>query len=306
MQFSYVFSELGTVLRRNVTMTISLVVTIFVSLTLVGMGLLLNSQADKAEDYLGSRLQITAFMCNDNSVGATCLGGEATSAQRQAVEAELDSNPQVADWYVESKAEAYEKFQEIYAGKAESRQRIFQTVKPRDLQVSYWVQLKDPQRFAGIESALLSMPGVDTVRDLRDVLKPLYFWMDAFKWGAIGTAGCLLIAAMLQVGNTIRMAVYSRRREIGIMRLVGASRAYIQMPFVLESVLAAFLGIALAAGAIGAFMHYVVYGVLVPNSDLIAWVGWEDAIEAMVYVSAVGTVLVLVPTLVMTRKYLKV
>ncbi len=126
-------------------MTIALVVTIFVSLTLVGMGLLLNSQADKAEDYLGSRLQITAFLCNANSVGATCIDGEATAEQRQEIEALLDTHPEVASWYSESKADAYRKFQEIYSGKEQSKQRIFQTVKPKDLQDSYWVQLKDPR-----------------------------------------------------------------------------------------------------------------------------------------------------------------
>ncbi len=111
---------------------------------------------------------------------------------------------------------------------------------------------------------------------------------------------------MLQVGNTIRMAAYSRRREIGIMRLVGASRMYIQLPFVLESVLAALLGVALAAGALAAFMHFVVEGVLVPNSDIIAWIDWADAGSAIAWVGLVGAGLALVPTLVMTRKYLKV
>ena len=95
MQLTYVFSELGNGLKRNVSMTIAVIVTIFVSLTLVGMGLLLNAQAHKAEEYWGSRLQITVFLCNQNSATANCIDGEATDAQKAAVEKVLDTNPEV-------------------------------------------------------------------------------------------------------------------------------------------------------------------------------------------------------------------
>ena len=81
MQLRYVFSETGTGLRRNVSMSIALVVTIFVSLTLVGMGLLLNSQAEKAQAFWGSKLQITVFMCNQNSKAPNCTG-EVTPRRR--------------------------------------------------------------------------------------------------------------------------------------------------------------------------------------------------------------------------------
>src|SRR5665811_1308835 len=86
MQLTYVFSELGNGLRRNVSMSIAVIVTIFVSLTLVGMGLLLNAQADKAEEYWGSKLQITVFLCNQNSTTANCVNGEATQTQKNAIQ----------------------------------------------------------------------------------------------------------------------------------------------------------------------------------------------------------------------------
>ena len=98
---------------------------------------------------------------------------------------------------------------------------------------------------------------MNTVRDLREVLKPIYFWISAFKWGAIAIAAFLLFAAILQVGNTIRLAAFARRREIGIMRLVGASSLYIQLPFLMESLFAALVGVVLAAGAIMLFLYVV-------------------------------------------------
>src|SRR4051812_45114863 len=102
MQLTYVFSELGNGLRRNVSMTIAVVVTLFVSLTLVGLGLLLNAQADKAEKFWGDRLQITVFMCTDNSTRASCIDGKATPRQKAAVERVLASSDEVKAYRFEN------------------------------------------------------------------------------------------------------------------------------------------------------------------------------------------------------------
>src|SRR3954463_13522603 len=102
MQLRYVFSETGTGLRRNVSMSIALIVTIFVSLTLVGMGLLLNSQAEKAEKFWGSKLQITVFMCNANSKTPTCTG-EVTPEQKTEIKSVIDDHAEVASYYHQSK-----------------------------------------------------------------------------------------------------------------------------------------------------------------------------------------------------------
>ena len=151
------------------------------------------------------------------------------------------------------------------------------------------------------------MPGVNTVRDLRQVLEPIYFWMNTLKWGAIGVAGFLVVAAVLQVGNTIRVAAFARRREIGIMLLVGASAWHIQLPFLLESLLAAVLGAALACGVLAVFMHFLVRGHLAERLDgLTPWVEWNDLLVAGGLTVAFGLVVALVPTLVVTRRYLDV
>ncbi len=114
MQMTYVFSELRTGLRRNLSMTVAVIVTMFVSLTLVGLGLLLNAQAEKAEKFWGDRLQITVFLCTDSSPGASCIDGQATAAQRRAVEQVLDTNPEVEKWHFETSRQAYDKWREVY------------------------------------------------------------------------------------------------------------------------------------------------------------------------------------------------
>lgn len=306
MQLTYVFSELGNGLKRNVSMTIAVIVTIFVSLTLVGMGLLLNAQADKAEEYWGSKLQITVFLCNQNSTTANCVDGEVTGAQKKAVEKVLDDHPEVASWRLQSKQEAYDKWRSAYVSNDETEQRVYESIRPSDMQESYWVQLKDPEKFMGIKSQVSGLDGVNTVRDLREVLKPIYFWMNVMKWGAIAIAGFLIFAAVLQVGNTIRLAAFARRREIGIMRLVGASSLYIQLPFLMEALVAALIGVTLAAAAIGAFMYFVIYQMLRPTSNIMPYIDWGDGLWSIGWIAIIGVALTLLPTLVMTRKYLKV
>jgi cell division transport system permease protein len=306
MQLTYVLSELGTGLRRNISMTVAVVVTLFVSLTLVGLGLLLNAQADKAEAFWGDRLQITVFLCTDNSPGAACIDGKATDEQREAVREVLATNPEVKDFTFETSDEAYAKWKDVYSSGEGTQSQVFEAIKPGDLAESYWVTLEDPRQFQSVKSEVGALPGVSSIRDLREVLQPIYFWISAFKWGAIVIAGFLLVAAILQVGNTIRLAAFARRREIGIMRLVGASSLYIQLPFLLEALVAAVLGIALAAAAIGGFLYFVVYQLLRPNSNLVAWVDWGDGITALSAIAVVGLALTLLPTLLLTRKYLKV
>jgi cell division transport system permease protein len=305
MQLRYVFSETGTGLRRNVSMSIALIVTIFVSLTLVGMGLLLNAQAEKAEKFWGSKLQITVFMCNQNSKAANC-SGDVTPAQKTAIRGIIDDNAEVASYYHQSKEQAFDIWKKVYVDKDKSEQEIYSTVQASDMQESYWVKLKDPNKFKGVESQLANLEGVAAVRDLRQVLKPIYFWMEVMKWGAISVAAFLLVAAILQVANTIRMAAFARRKEIGIMRLVGASNLYISLPFLMETLVAALIGIALSALTLLTFMYVVIYGKLRPGSNIVEWVDWQDAYLAVAGIAVLGFLLTLFPTLVMTRKYLKV
>ncbi len=301
MQLSYVFSELATGLRRNVSMTVAVVVTIFVSLTLVGMGYLLNAQAQKAEEYWGDRLQITVFMCSDVSTSSTCVDGRATAQQERAVEATLDDNPEVQTWRKESSRQAYQKWRAT----RDADDPLLESMRASDFPESYWVTLENPENVEAVSGAVQDLPGVGSVRDLRQVLQPIYFWISALKYGAIGVAAFLLVAAVLQVSNTIRLAAFARRKEIGIMRLVGASSIYIQLPFLLESLVAAVLGIALASGAIAAFLQLVVNDRLA-DSNIVAWVDWSDAVAAMGLVAVLGLLLTLVPTLLLTRRYLKV
>jgi cell division transport system permease protein len=306
MRLTYVFSELGTGLKRNLSMTVAVIVTIWVSLTLVALGLLLQQQVNKTQDVWGSKLQITVALCNDNTPVPTCVNGATTDAQKAAIQQAMDDSPDVDSYFFRSRAQVYDLYKKISVSDDPTTKALSDVVRQRDFQEQYVITLNDPQKYQGIKSQLSGMQGVATIQDLHQVLGPIYTVIDGLKWAALGAAGVLLISAVLQVSNTIRLAVFARRREIGIMRLVGASSLYIQLPFVMEAVLAGLVGAVLACGSIGLFTSVIILGKLKGHSNITEWVGWHEATMAMIVVLVLGVLLSAVPTLVMSRKYLRV
>ncbi len=299
-------SELGASLSRNKSMTISLVVTMTVSLLLAALGLLIQGQADRTEKYFGDRLQLQINLCTKNSPSTNCLGGVATDDQKAAVQAALRENSEVKTFNIRTPAENYGQARELL-GQTETGKAQLETLGPDAFPESYFVTLKDPQKFDGVVSQVSGMDGVGNVNSLRKLLGPLFEILSKMRWAALATSMLLIVAAILQVSNTIRMTAYARRREIGIMRLVGASSWHIQLPFILESMLAALISAALAAAGLAAFMYFVVYGYLRDTlGEITTWVRWQEAFMVMGYTTVLALLLALVPTLVMTRKYLDV
>lgn len=303
MQLRHVFSELVQGLRRNLTMHIAVVLTLFVSLTLVGLGFLLNAQAQKAEEHFGTLNQITIFLCNDTAKGPNCTGS-VTDAQREAVIAAVKKNPGVAGYHTESQKVAYEKTKELFS--EDYLSKLPDSFGPKSLRESIWVDLKGRDDAASVVSAVTGLDGVHTVRDQRDIVRPIFKAIDSLKYGAIGIAGFLIFAALLLVANTIRLAAFARRREIGIMRLVGASGLYISLPFLLEALVTAFAGVVLAGGALAAFMWFGVHEGIEGEINFMPWIGFADYVRALIAVAIIGPLLTVIPTLLLTRKYLKV
>jgi len=301
-----VLTELWAGLRRNVSMTLSLVVTLVVSLALVGIGLLLHLQIGKTEAYWGDRLQIQVELCAENSPSGSCIQGAATEAEARQVARTIQDNPEVESYYLQSPQEAYDKAEERF-GQSDSGRRLFEALDRNSFPASYWVTLEDPQDFDSVTAAVEELPGVAGVLDLRDLLDPVYNILSVMRWLALGTAGVLMLAAILQVANTIRLTAYARRREIGIMRLVGASAWHIQLPFVLEALLAALIAAGLASGVLAGFEQFVVRRTLAERlGQLTPWIDWPDVLLAAGITVVFALVIALLPTFVVTRKYLDV
>ncbi|MFT4110537.1 permease-like cell division protein FtsX [Propionicimonas sp.] len=299
----HTFSEAWSGLRRNASMTLAVIVTMWVSLTLFGAGLLVAQQVERLKDDWYDRVEISVFLCVADSRGGNCVAGEgATDAQRSDIEQTLKSNPEVAEVFYETKEQAYQQFREYYA----DNDPILQSTTVDMMQDSFRVKLKDPEEYQGVVSAVSGMPGVEQVQDLRKILDPMFAWLNLARWATVGLSVLLLLAAALQIGNTIRLAAYSRRREIGIMRLVGASNWYIMLPFLLESLIAAVGGAVMACLTLAAVQQFVVVGRAEAEIQTIRWIDWANVGWAMAWLAVLAVVLSIIPTLIATRRFLRV
>jgi len=302
----HTLSETWSSLRRNLSMTMSVVVTMWVSLSLFGVSLLMMQQVNLMKGYWYDRIEISVFLCTTLSGGSvqsgTCQPGQATTpAQRDLIQQTLTQNPDVQTVYYESQHDAFLEFQQTYKNSP-----ILGTLTEDQMQDSFRVKLKDPQNYQGVVAQAQTLQGVQNVQDLRQVLDPLFAVLNALRWGTLGLAVLLLVAAALQIGNTIRLTAFTRRREIGIMRLVGASNSYITMPFLLESLIAGIVGIAAACGTLAVALKFLIIDRAQVSIKSLAWIGWHELFVAMLVLAIVGVVLAIVPTLIATRRYLQV
>ena len=303
----HTLTETWTSLKRNMSMTMSVVVTMWVSLSLFGVSLLMMSQVDLMKGRWYDKIEISVFLCTTLSGGSTqpgnCQPGQATTdTQRSLIQQRLENNPAVATVYYEGKQEAMADIQQTFR----DYPSILDTLTEDVIQDSFRIKLVDPQNYQGVVTEAQTLAGVQSVQDLRAYLEPLFKVLNALRWGTMGLAVLLLLAAALQIGNTIRMTAYTRRREIGIMRLVGASNVYIMLPFLLESLVAGIIAAVAACGTLALAVKVLIIDRAQVSITSLAWIGWHELTTAMLIVGIVGVVLAIIPTLIATRRYLRV
>ncbi|GLK18336.1 permease-like cell division protein FtsX [Herbiconiux flava] len=304
MRFALILGEVGTGLRRNVSMVVSVVLVTFISLTFVGTAILLQMQIGQMKNFWYDKAQVAVYMCTATSGGDNCAGGEATPDQIAAVQGQLESPtlaPFIDRFYFEDHDQAYENFQKQFAGNP-----VTEYVTPDLLNQTYWVNLVDPTQSDVLVESLSGLAGVDSVTDQRSYLEQIFSILNAASYTAIGIAALMLVAAVLLIATTIRLSAFSRRREIGIMRLVGASNRFIQTPFILEGVIAALIGSILAGGAIVAIVQFFVRDFLVPALPFTSFVSIGDALLVAPILLVVGAVLAAFSAKFAITRYLKV
>ncbi|MFZ5851045.1 MAG: permease-like cell division protein FtsX [Actinomycetota bacterium] len=301
MRANFVVSEIGIGLRRNLTMTIAVVVTVAISLALFGAGLLIRAQVGTMKDYWYDKVEVSVFLCGKGSEAPSCAQGPVTPQERTQIEQDLKSLPQVQAVFYESQDQAYARFKEQFKNSA-----IADNVTPDAMPESFRVKLKDPQQYAVVATAFQGRPGVEQVQDQRALLQPFFKALNGLQTAAIFIALVQILAAALLISNTIRVAAFSRRRETGIMRLVGASNFYIQLPFLLEGAIAGFFGALLASGALVAVKKFFVDDRLVPSFRFTAFIGWDAVWTVVPILLVTGVALSALASFVTLRKYLRV
>ncbi len=304
MRIGFILREVATGLSRNASMVVSIILVTFISLTFVGTAILLQAQIQAMKSYWFDRAQVAVYMCTDFSTLGGCDQQAASADQIRAVEAQLQSSslsPYIEDYEFEDREMAYQNFREQFEGSA-----VVDLVSPEFLPETFWVSLVDPQQTDLIFEAMAGLAGVESVVDQRSYLDQIFALLNAGSLTAVSVAALMLVAAALLISTTIRLSAFSRRRELGIMRLVGASNRFIQTPFILEGIVAALTGALLAALALFAIVHYFVQGYLTEALPTTVFIGYDEALAAVPLLIGTGVALAILASWASISRYLRV
>jgi cell division transport system permease protein len=304
MRFSFVFSEMGIAIKRNLSMVISVILVTFISLTFVGTAGLLQQQIGSMKTYWYDKAQVAIYLCTKTSPAEVCPQGEASKDVQDTVTERLNSgtlDPYIDKYYFENHAQAYKTFQKEFKDNS-----VAKYVTPEQLNETFWVNLKDPNQAPIIIESFNGLSGVEEVKDQRTYLDQIFSILNIASLAALSIAALMLFSAVLLISTTIRLSAVMRRREIGIMRLVGASNFYIQLPFILEGVVAGVIGSLLAGGAIIGIVQVFVQGFLAKQLPFTSFVGIPDALALFPLLVLAGGGLAAIAAASAIRRYLRV
>jgi cell division transport system permease protein len=293
MRVNFVLSEVATGLRRNLTMTVAMILTTAISLGLMGTGVLIAGMISDMKQIYYDKVQVSIFLADG-----------VTDAQRSAIETKLKDSPEVKHFIYESKDEAYKRFQEQFKQQPE----LVQNTPADALPESFRVELKNPERYPVIAQEFPNgQNGVDQVRDEGDFLDRLFSLLNGARNATIAVAVVQALAALLLISNTIQLAAFNRRNETNIMRLVGASRWYTQLPFILEAALAGLVGGLLAVGGLVLtkvlFVDRTLAGPI--KAGIITGIDWSQIATTGLEITVAGVGLAALASYVTLRLYVR-
>lgn len=256
MRLGFILSQTFKGLLSNKAMAASVALVTFVSLMFVGSAALLQTQIGNLKDQWYDKVEVSVFMCPLNSDSPSCAAGEATEEQIEAIRTYLEGDemkPYVDTVSFETKAQALDNFKKQMEG-TEWAEKLEEHQMP----VSFRIKLIDPQQYQIVADALSGRPGVDVVNDQRKQLEPLFNVLNKLTIVASALAFVMIATALMLMPTTIRLSAMSRKNETEIMRYVGASNLFIELPFILEGVLAALVGALLAVVGLWAIIRFLV------------------------------------------------
>lgn len=292
MRANFVLTEVATGLRRNLTMTIAMVITTAISLGLLGAGLLIASQISEMKQIYYDKVQVSIFLTE-----------EVTDSERSAIQAGLDGSTEIETYLYESQEQAYERFKQQFRAQEE----LVRSTPEDALPESFRVQLKNPERYDVIAQEFTGAGGVESVKDEGEFLDRLFSLLNGMRNATIAVAVVQALAALLLISNTIQLAAFNRRTETGIMRLVGASRWYTQLPFILEAALAGLLGALLAFGGLALakvwFIDRTLAGPI--SAGIIPPIDWSSILTVAPLITVAGVALASIAAYITLRLYVR-
>jgi cell division transport system permease protein len=299
MRFLFLVAEAFRGLRRNATMTFAVVVTVAVSLAMLGASLMLRQEAHLMQGYWYGKVQVSVFLCHEQEpVGCA---RPVTTEESAAVKNRLETLPGVKHVYYEDAQTAYTHFVEQFKDNPE----LVNEVTVTDMPQAYRVALNSPSDTDAVIAAISEHPGVDVVSDHRKLLGPFLKVVGALQAVGLGVAAVLLVVAVVLVANTVRLSAMSRRKELAIMRLVGASKKGLMFPFLIEGMIAGLTGSALAAGTLLAVQRWVLEERLRPSMAGIPLIGYDHLWQLIPLLIAAGVGMVTLASGILLRRHLR-
>ena len=306
MRAQFVLSEIGVGLRRNLTMTFAVIVSVALSLALFGGSLLMSDQVSTMKGYWYDKVNVSIFLCNksDAESDPNCAKGAVTTDQKKQILADLDKMSTVVQKVTyESADQAYKHYKEQFGDSP-----LASSLTPDQMQESYRIKLKDPEKYQVVATAFDGRDGVQSVQDQKGILDNLFGLLNGMNWAARAVMALMLVVALMLIVNTVRVSAFSRRRETGIMRLVGASGFYIQAPFIMEAAVAGLIGGGVACGFLLIARYFIIdHGLALSEKlNLINFIGWDAVLTKLPLILATSLLMPALAAFFALRKYLKV
>jgi cell division transport system permease protein len=291
MRAKYVLSEVVTGLWRNVTMTIAMMITMTISLLGLGASVLGYMQVDRMQTFFYDKVEVSIFL-NDN----------VTDQQRTELRGDLTGDPLVQNVIYESRDTAWQRFKTQFKDAPD----LVNATKPDSLPESFRVKLKNAAQFQAIDDKYKGRPGISEIVDQRKLLGKVFNILGSLQRTALVMAFLMGVAALLLVANMIQVAAYSKRREVAVMKLVGASNWFIQAPFVLEAVFAGLVGAIFAFLLLVGGKLFLIDGSLKSLANVLTPVPWTNVWLMLPLLAGVGAAVNAITGWITLRFYVRV
>ena len=289
-RFEYLFRETTSGLRRNGLVAFAAISTTFIALLLFGLALLISRQVSLIIEDTTGNVEVAVYLTDPVNPDTV-----------RSLTTTLTELPVVENVDFESKQEACERFGELFA----NQRALVENVDCDALPASLRVRLEDPEKYAQVEAVLRGQPGIDRIVDQSAFLDRLFAVTRVFRVGVLLISLVMLVSAAILIANTVRMGLFARRKEIGIMKLVGATNWRIRIPFLVEGLFESLIG-ALAAIL---FLFAIKVAFIEPLNESVQFIPWivnKDLIAIIPILLVAGAVVALVAGLVGMRRFLDV
>jgi cell division transport system permease protein len=290
-RFAYFFRETAAALRRNALVTFAAISTVFISLFLLGGALLVERQVRLMTGEWASKVEVSVFLLDD-----------ASQEEIEVLGRKISEIPEVEEVYFEDQEAAYQNYKELF----KDQPALLENVGPDAMPQSYRIKLVNPEDFPVIRARLAGDPAIDEIKDEQALLKKLLAVTSVLRTGVIAVAAIMLVSAAGLIGNTVRMAVFARRKEIAIMKLVGATNWFIRVPFLIEGMVEGLLGGVMAILAIFAMKFLFIDPLRGQVAFVPSWIGTGEILFTVPILLGAGVLIAAVASLIAMRRFLEV